>query len=80
MIFKSKKKKIIFDIDSTGTKLWFKNSQYHRLNGPALIYPDGNKYWYKNHKLHREDGPALIYANGDSLWYKNDLFIKSKSK
>jgi antitoxin component YwqK of YwqJK toxin-antitoxin module len=51
---------------------WFnKNSEYHRVDGPARIwyYENGNiksKSYFSNNKLHREDGPATIryYENG----------------
>jgi len=46
--------------------------QRHRLDGPALEYPDGTKVWYQNDKLHREDGPAVEYADGGRTWYVND--------
>jgi len=45
--------------------------QFHRDDGPAIIYNDGEKHWYQNGVIHRDDGPALIFANGEKLWYKN---------
>lgn len=30
----------------------------HRIDGPAVIWPDGYKAWYVNGRLHRIDGPA----------------------
>ena len=43
--------------------------QWHRIHGPALIFPSGTKYWYQNGQLHRTDGPAALYARGDHVWY-----------
>ena len=51
---------------------------YHRKDGPALIYPKGNdsypegrEEWYKRGKLHREDGPALSQPDKQprERWY-----------
>lgn len=39
-------------------KVWKKNRQLHREDGPAVAYAGGSKYWYINDQLHREDGPA----------------------
>ena len=39
------------------------DGQYHRTNGPAVIYSDGNALWYQNGQLHRTDGPAVIYRD-----------------
>ena len=47
--------------------------QYHRTDGPAVIYPNGSKEWWIDNKLHRIDGPAVIYPNGDMVWYKNGV-------
>lgn len=35
------------------------NNQYHKENGPAVIYSNGDNHWYKHGLLHREDGPAI---------------------
>lgn len=43
-------------------------AKYHRLGGPAIIYPDGEE-WYCKGALHRLDGPAVIYPDGETrLW------------
>ena len=41
----------------------------HRLDGPAVISPDGNQLYYQRGKLHRENGPAAIFFNGSQKWY-----------
>ncbi len=53
-----------------GTKQWYKEGSFHRLNAPAVEFADGTKYWYKEGKPHREDGPAIEYPNGEKHWYK----------
>lgn len=52
-------------IDEFGIKWWFNDkNQVHRLDGPAIIYPNGTKRWYQNGLLHRLDGPAVEYFSG----------------
>ncbi len=43
--------------------------QYHREDGPAIIYPNGHKEWLINGMYHRIDGPAIEYADGSKAWY-----------
>ena len=31
---------------SDGSRRWFVAGQWHRLNGPAMVWPDGTKFWY----------------------------------
>lgn len=31
-----------------GTKLWYKNCQLHREDGPAIEWHDGDKDWFIN--------------------------------
>jgi len=62
-------KEIYFD--PNGSKHWFLNGNYHRVDGPAIEYWDGTKYWYLNGNLHREDGPAYIGSNGSKQWWLN---------
>ena len=45
--------------------------QYHREDGPAIIWSNGSKFWYINGNLHREDGPAIIYSDGQHHWFIN---------
>ena len=46
-----------------------KNGQYHRTDGPAIIYDNGIKEWYKDGKRHRINGPAFIGLNGTKSWW-----------
>ena len=42
----------------------------HRLDGPAVEYPNGTKFWYVNGQRHRIDGPAVEYADGRTkFWF-----------
>ena len=59
-------------ISNDGTKRWYNDKdQIHRLDGPAILYPNGTEFWYKNNKLHRTDGPAVTYKDGEELWFIN---------
>jgi hypothetical protein len=59
------------EIDSEGTKKWFKNNKYHRENGPAIEYINGDKKWFFNGRHHREDGPAVELNDGYRSWWLN---------
>ena len=54
------------------------DGQYHRTNGPAVIWPDGLQAWYRNGLLHREDGPALANVHGICYWYRDGQKVSEK--
>lgn len=58
-----------------GKQEWWLNGELHRLDGPAVIWPDGGQEWWQYGKLHRTDGPAYITAAGDQGWYVHDRNI-----
>jgi len=58
-------------IDEDGDEVWVQDGEYHREDGPAVIWTDGSQFWYQNGKIHRDNGPAIISSNGDESWYKN---------
>jgi len=68
---KTKKSESTMTVDAYGNKNW-RNSKYefHRIDGPARIRPDGAEYWYQNNLYHREDGPAIVDRFG-KFWYLN---------
>jgi hypothetical protein len=61
------------EIDSFGTKLYFKKGTkiLHREDGPAKEYKIGDKTWWVNDKLHRTDGPAVEWTTGYKEWWIN---------
>jgi len=67
-------------IDENGYKMWFKDNQLHREEGPALEYPDGTKFWYIRDRLHRLDGPAIESPDGEKSWYYQDEEIACSSQ
>ena len=38
-------------INEVHTKCWYKNGQFHREDGPALVYDDGYKEYWLNDEL-----------------------------
>ena len=60
--------KSIGKVMGDGTKHWWLNGKRHRVDGPAIEYPNGDKHWYLNGKRHRVDGPAYENADGDKYW------------
>jgi hypothetical protein len=50
----------------------------HRVDGPALIRPDGTQYWCQHGELHRADGPAVILSYGRQYWYVKDQNITAE--
>lgn len=59
------------------SQYWKVNGKLHRLDGPAVISPDGTQIWYWNDAIHRLDGPAVIWDNGAQEWweYGDRMFI-----
>jgi polynucleotide 5'-kinase involved in rRNA processing len=56
-------------VDKKGSKIWYKNDQLHREDGPAIEFSNGDKSWYINGQLHREEGPACEYVVGRKEWH-----------
>jgi hypothetical protein len=54
-----------------GYQEYYLNGKQHRVDGPAIIYPDGYQAYYLNGKLHRVDGPAIIAPNGFQAYWLN---------
>jgi len=49
----------------SGTKIWYVNGLYHRIDGPAVEYTNGDKEWYVNgEELH---GPLDLLEHGAKL-------------
>jgi len=61
--------KYTVEVFDNGTRKWYSDGLYHRVDGPAVEYAHGSKLWYVNDKLHRVDGPAIEYADGSKEWW-----------
>jgi len=53
-----------------GTKVWYRDGNWHRSGAPAIENKNGEEHWYQNGIKHRLDGPASIWRNGTKEWYK----------
>lgn len=59
---------------SDGTRIYYNHAgQFHREDGPAVIYTDTSCFWYQNDLRHREDGPAAVWSDGDLHWFQQGL-------
>ena len=56
-------------VKEDGVVEWRLDGQLHRMDGPAVEWPDGYRAWYFMGKLHREDGPAIISQNVNHGFY-----------
>ena len=61
-----------------GSIEYYLNGEFHREDGPAIIWDDGTIQYYLNGKCHREDGPAAIQPDGSIFYYLNDKNITEK--
>jgi len=60
---------------TSGEQYWYKDGQYHREDGPAIIYPDGNQYWMLNDKHYSKEGYyRKLYKLGKIT--EQELFIE----
>lgn len=55
--------------DMSGNTYWTEDGEFHRDDGPAVIYKDGSQHWYFHGQRHRIGGPAVIEASGTEHWY-----------
>ncbi len=52
---------------------YYLNENFHRKEGPSIIFHDGEKHWHKNGKRHCLDGPAIEYADGHKEYWINGI-------
>lgn len=58
-------------VDAGGKKEWRLSKHeglLHRIDGPAVIWPDGETEYWVMGQLSRLDGPAIEYVNGSKEW------------
>lgn len=64
-----------------GTREWKSNSILHRIDGPAVVQPDGKELWFFHGKLHRDNGPAVVQPDGlQEWWYRGVLHRTEEGK
>lgn len=54
---------------------WYKDGNYHKIGGPAVIENTGDKIWFQDGMKHREDGPAMIFSDGHFTWWWKGEFL-----
>lgn len=59
----------------TAGQEWHQNGRLHRLDGPAMVLPNGMQRWYVDGRLHRADGPAVEMKSGRSWYYLNGRMV-----
>lgn len=60
--------------DDNGNEFYLDDADdYHRDDGPAIIYFTGEREWYQHGNLDREDGPAREHADGSEEWYREGV-------
>ena len=58
--------------DPDGIITWHNyKGKFHRIDGPAVEFPNGAKFWFRNGVPHRLDGPAMESTNGTKSWWIN---------
>ena len=64
-------------IDAVGTRFWYHNILFHRLDGPAIEFTHGTKWWFVNGKRHNLSGPAIVttlrFAIEPYSWFIDDV-------
>lgn len=45
------------------------NDQFHRLDGPAILWSSGSRSWFRDGLAHRDDGPAYEGYGGGTIWF-----------
>ena len=56
--------------EPNGNIFYLENGEYHRVNGPAMVFKNGTEKWLFHGKYHKSDGYAISYANGiKALFY-----------
>jgi len=74
---KTEKDSVVFY--SEQPQVWTnKNGEYHRIGGPAIIFPGGYQEWCLKGRLHRIGGPAVIFSDGYESWFLNGKKVTQK--
>ena len=66
---------------SKGYTQWMNSKhEWHRVDGPAVIWDNGTKIWMVHNKHHRLDGPAYEGKDGSKMWFVDDKRIPVTSQ
>lgn len=65
--------------DRRGVKEYLNDDdEYHRTDGPAIIWRNGNKYFYTHGKQSCTTRPSDYYNDGSVAWAINDQMHRNK--
>lgn len=67
-------------VSENGEIRWYKSNTLHRIDGPAIEYPDGSTAWFCNGVRHRAGGPAYLGADGTAQWWTKGVKVESSTK
>ena len=64
----------VLKVLANGTKEWFIDGKFHRIDGPAIEWSNGTKQWWLDGRRHRIDGPAFEWANNNNKqWWLDGI-------
>jgi hypothetical protein len=53
-----------------GVRQWLNTKgEFHRLDGPAVVWTNGDTSWWIDDQLHRLDGPAVEWQGIAKAWW-----------
>ena len=62
-------------IYADGSQVWqLPNGKQHRVDGPAIIYPNNDQEWWVDGHRHRVNGPAVIRYGQINWWIRGIYF------
>ena len=63
----------------SGTVRWLDDKgHFHRVDGPASVWPDGTQPWFSHGRFHFAHGPAILYADGLLVWYEDGKWLRER--
>lgn len=69
-----------WNLSNDGSIEWRCEGVLHRIDGPAVLYPNGDSEWYFNGTLHRLDGPAVECEDGHIEYWVYGYLCKDEAE
>ena len=67
----------IYRLQRMGSHIQYRrHDQYHRLDGPAILWYDGEARYLQYSELHRTNGPAIILEYNTKFFIKDSMSLK----
>lgn len=64
-------------LTKNGSVVHYKDGDFHRDGGPAIVDQDGGKTWFYEGLRHRENGPAITEPDGTKEYWIKGKLIKA---